>query len=96
MKMTVSLVCETYIREPCDGSPVTRDDITCRIIYCSTSEFLRLKACPPNSRVCPAVNPGGWAPASVLRALYKREYPKFLKRFTQYVIEAQEKKEILF
>jgi hypothetical protein len=42
------------------------------------------------------VNPGGWAPASVLRALYKREYPKFLKRFTQYVIEAQDKKDILF
>ena len=33
------------------------------------------------------VNPGGWAPASVLRAVYKREYPKFLKRFTQYVVD---------
>jgi len=31
------------------------------------------------------VNPGGWAPASVLRAIYKREYPKFLRRFTAYV-----------
>ncbi|KAG9355058.1 hypothetical protein JZ751_001771 [Albula glossodonta] len=30
------------------------------------------------------VNPGGWAPASVLRAVAKREYPKFLKRFTSY------------
>lgn len=34
---------------------------------------------------CSVVNPGGWAPASVLRAVYKREYPRFLKRFTQYV-----------
>ena len=42
------------------------------------------------------VNPGGWAPASVLRALYKREYPKFLKRFTQYVQDAQESKPIMF
>ncbi|XP_051525547.1 ceramide transfer protein isoform X8 [Myxocyprinus asiaticus] len=33
------------------------------------------------------VNPGGWAPASVLRAIAKREYPKFLKRFTTYVQE---------
>ncbi|CAB1322079.1 unnamed protein product, partial [Coregonus sp. 'balchen'] len=33
------------------------------------------------------VNPGGWAPASVLRAVAKREYPKFLKRFTGYVQE---------
>ncbi|KAG7301604.1 hypothetical protein JYU34_014581 [Plutella xylostella] len=36
---------------------------------------------------CSTVNPGGWAPAGVLRAVYKREYPKFLKRFTQYVVE---------
>lgn len=36
---------------------------------------------------CSTVNPGGWAPAGVLRAVYKREYPKFLKRFTQYVVD---------
>lgn len=45
---------------------------------------------------CSQINPGGWAPSSVLRALYKREYPKFLKRFTQYVIDAQENKSIMF
>ena len=33
------------------------------------------------------IDPGGWAPASVLRTVYKREYPHFLKKFTQYVIE---------
>ena len=42
------------------------------------------------------VNPGGWAPPSVLRALYKREYPKFLKNFTQYVIDARKDKSIMF
>ncbi|KAL0820279.1 hypothetical protein ABMA28_006192 [Loxostege sticticalis] len=36
---------------------------------------------------CSTVNPGGWAPAGVLRAVYKREYPKFLKRFTGYVVD---------
>ncbi|KRY19543.1 Collagen type IV alpha-3-binding protein [Trichinella patagoniensis] len=36
------------------------------------------------------VNPRGWAPSSVLRAVYKREYPKFLKRFTQYVLQKVE------
>eukprot|EP00106_Octopus_bimaculoides_P013480 XP_014780922.1 PREDICTED: collagen type IV alpha-3-binding protein-like [Octopus bimaculoides] len=41
------------------------------------------------------VNPGGWAPASVLRAVYKREYPKFLKRFTSYVKEVTANKPIL-
>ncbi|XP_061906875.1 ceramide transfer protein-like isoform X1 [Entelurus aequoreus] len=42
------------------------------------------------------VNPGGWAPASVLRAVAKREYPKFLKRFTSYVQEKTTGKNILF
>lgn len=45
---------------------------------------------------CGAVNPGGWAPASVLRAVAKREYPKFLKRFTSYVQEKTAGKPILF
>lgn len=48
---------------------------------------------PPS--VCP-VNPGGWAPASVLRAVAKREYPKFLKRFTSYVQDKTAGKPILF
>uniref|UniRef100_A0A4W3GCI2 Ceramide transfer protein n=1 Tax=Callorhinchus milii TaxID=7868 RepID=A0A4W3GCI2_CALMI len=42
------------------------------------------------------VNPGGWAPASVLRAVARREYPKFLKRFTSYVQEKTAGKDILF
>ncbi|XP_067294297.1 ceramide transfer protein isoform X2 [Pseudorasbora parva] len=42
------------------------------------------------------VNPGGWAPASVLRAVAKREYPKFLKRFTSYVQEKTSCESILF
>ncbi|KAM6965301.1 LOW QUALITY PROTEIN: ceramide transfer protein-like [Aplochiton taeniatus] len=42
------------------------------------------------------VNPGGWAPASVLRTVAKREYPKFLKRFTSYVQEKTSGKPILF
>jgi len=45
---------------------------------------------------CSVVNPGGWAPATVLRAVYKREYPRFLKRFTQYVMDKTKKKEILW
>jgi len=42
------------------------------------------------------VNPGGWAPAAALRAVYKREYPKFLKKFTHYVYEQCKNKPILF
>ncbi|XP_050333096.1 ceramide transfer protein isoform X1 [Bactrocera neohumeralis] len=45
---------------------------------------------------CSVVNPGGWAPASALRAVYKREYPKFLKRFTGYVIDQCKDKPVMF
>jgi len=45
---------------------------------------------------CSRIDPGGYAPATILRALYKREYPKFLKRFTQYIIDTQESKPIMF
>ena len=31
------------------------------------------------------VNPGGWAPASVVRQISKREYPKFLRKFSTFV-----------
>ncbi|KAH9506414.1 Collagen type IV alpha-3-binding protein, variant 2 [Dermatophagoides farinae] len=44
---------------------------------------------------CSKINPGGWAPASVLRALYKREYPKFMKRFSQYCIDVYKDKPIM-
>ncbi|XP_065334198.1 ceramide transfer protein isoform X1 [Cloeon dipterum] len=76
--LTVCLVCQTFIDPPKDGTDITRDNLTCKITYCSV------------------VNPGGWAPASVLRAVYKREYPKFLKRFTQYVIDQCADKPIMF
>lgn len=76
--MTVSLVCQTFVDPPSENKEITRDNLTCRITYCSS------------------INPGGWAPASVLRAVYKREYPKFLKRFTQYVKDQTEKKAIMF
>ncbi|XP_014665213.1 PREDICTED: collagen type IV alpha-3-binding protein-like [Priapulus caudatus] len=42
------------------------------------------------------VNPGGWAPVSVLRTIYKREYPRFVKRFTQYVKDQTKDKPIMF
>jgi collagen type IV alpha-3-binding protein len=79
--LTVSFVCDTIIDPAKRSLPldqVTRDDISCKITYCSV------------------INPGGWAPASVLRTVYKREYPRFLKRFTQYVIDKTKGKPILW
>ncbi|XP_002734918.1 ceramide transfer protein-like [Saccoglossus kowalevskii] len=42
------------------------------------------------------VNPGGWAPASVLRAMYKREYPRFLRKFSSYVGKRVEDNEVMW
>jgi len=42
------------------------------------------------------VNPGGWVPGAALRSVAKREYPRFLKRFTSYVIEQTRDKPIRF
>ena len=39
---------------------------------------------------------GGWAPAAVLRSIFKREYPRFLKRFTQYVIDKSKNQPIMW
>ncbi|XP_075537899.1 ceramide transfer protein [Dermacentor variabilis] len=78
VRLTVCLMCQTFVDPPQPNSNITRDNLSCKITYCST------------------INPGGWAPASVLRAVYKREYPKFLKRFTQYVKDQTESKEIMF
>lgn len=42
------------------------------------------------------INPGGWAPASLLRPLYRREYPRFLESFSNYVISATKLKPLAF
>ncbi|KAJ8935414.1 hypothetical protein NQ314_012833 [Rhamnusium bicolor] len=76
--LTVCLLCQTRVNPPKDGTPLSRENVSCKITYCSV------------------VNPGGWAPASVLRAVYKREYPKFLKRFTAYVTNQTKNKPIMF
>lgn len=34
-----------------------------------------------------SVDPGGWVPVAGLRMIYKREYPKFLRGFTEYVVK---------
>ena len=41
-----------------------------------------------------AVNPGGWAPPSVVRAVSKREYPKFLRKISSFCQNACKDKPI--
>lgn len=102
--LTVIMYCQTYVAPSKNGSKPSRDDLTCKITYCSVGEIhlsrKRSVHCWLTIDYCCflliLVNPGGWAPASVLRAVYKREYPKFLKRFTDYVVEQCKNKPILF
>lgn len=42
------------------------------------------------------INPGGWVPAAGLRTLARREYPRFLKRFSAYVQEQTREKPPMF
>jgi hypothetical protein len=45
-----------------------------------------------NTHTIIIVNPGGWVPAAAARAIYKHEYPKFLKFITQYILRKCEHK----
>lgn len=65
--LTVSMICETIVKDPHVERKLTRDDVKCNIIYVSQ------------------VHPGGWVPVSALRHVYKKEYPKFLRTFTEFV-----------
>lgn len=42
------------------------------------------------------VNPGGWAPASVVKLISRRELPKFLKTFAIYVQQKTKDLPIMF
>lgn len=65
--LTVSMICETTVKDPHIDRKLTRDDVKCNIIYVSQ------------------VHPGGWVPTAALRHVYKKEYPKFLRTFTEFV-----------
>jgi len=41
------------------------------------------------------VNPGGWAPPSVVRQVSKREYPKFLRKFSEFMQAVTKEKPLL-
>ncbi|CAJ0594002.1 unnamed protein product [Cylicocyclus nassatus] len=67
--LTVSMICQTVIKNGKTLGQLSRDDVICKIIYVSQ------------------VHPGGWVPTAALRHVYRREYPKFLRNFTDYVVK---------
>ncbi|WKX92246.1 hypothetical protein Q1695_010352 [Nippostrongylus brasiliensis] len=74
--LSVSMICETIIKNGKASSEISRNDVLCKIIYVSQ------------------VHPGGWVPTAALRHVYKKEYPKFLRTFTSYVVENVKNKPI--
>uniref|UniRef100_A0A9J2PJX2 Collagen type IV alpha-3-binding protein n=1 Tax=Ascaris lumbricoides TaxID=6252 RepID=A0A9J2PJX2_ASCLU len=69
--LTIAMVCETIIKE---GHTKPRHLLTRDDVFCRVIYVAQ-------------VHPGGWVPSSALRVIYKREYPKFLRGFTKYVVE---------
>uniref|UniRef100_A0A915Q1B0 Collagen type IV alpha-3-binding protein n=1 Tax=Setaria digitata TaxID=48799 RepID=A0A915Q1B0_9BILA len=68
--LTVAMLCETFVK---DGHKKPIEKLERNDIQCQIC-------------YCAQVSPGGWVPVSALRVLYKREYPKFLRGFTKYVL----------
>ncbi|CAG9532099.1 unnamed protein product [Cercopithifilaria johnstoni] len=68
--LTVTMLCETLVK---DGHKKPVVELKRNDIQCQVC-------------YCAQINPGGWVPASALRVIYKREYPKFLHGFTKYVL----------
>ncbi|CAK9303561.1 unnamed protein product [Gordionus sp. m RMFG-2023] len=84
VKLAVFLHCQTIVDNPPGGShDINFANINRKNVKCKIT-------------YCSKINPGGWTPPSVLRAVYKREYPKFLKKFTSYVKDMTKNKELLF
>ncbi|XP_075595089.1 ceramide transfer protein isoform X4 [Balearica regulorum gibbericeps] len=94
-KINIAMICQTLVSPPEGNKEISRDNILCKITYVANA-LSRFAVFQCLASCLLLVNPGGWAPASVLRAVAKREYPKFLKRFTSYVQEKTAGKPILF
>lgn len=70
--MKIAMVCQTVVSKEAQKKP--KSEWTRNDVSCRISYVAQ-------------VNPGGWVPASGARQIYKREYPKFLRLFTAYVLK---------
>lgn len=70
------------------------DDVRVFINICMMCQTFKIDKDKPVSRdniytkviYIAQVDPGGWVPPVALRAVYKKEYPKFMRKFTKYMI----------
>ena len=81
--MEVAFVCQTLVHKPVEPgkeSELTRDDVSTRIIYSANGKLVFVSTIIMHLSI--TVNPGGWAPPSVVRTIAKREITKFLKKIS--------------
>lgn len=73
--------------EPGKEAELTREDVACKLIYAANGVcFGNIMCAYYNGGCFFTVNPGGWAPAAVVRTIAKRELCKFIKTFSASVI----------
>jgi collagen type IV alpha-3-binding protein len=71
---------------PGKEAELARDDISCRLVYAANGKpYAVLDNCTLADVYPISVNPGGWAPAAVVRTIAKRELCKFIKTFSASV-----------
>lgn len=83
----VGLVCQTVSSHPAapgKEAELSREEISCKLVYAANGEW-KLMGFSLQSVAFYAVNPGGWAPAAVVRTIAKRELCKFIKTFSASV-----------
>lgn len=66
------MLCQTTVSE--NSKEKTKEELTREDIQCRIYYVAQ-------------VHPGGWVPTAALRQVYKREYPRFLRTFTNYVVK---------
>ncbi|CAH8429275.1 unnamed protein product [Schistosoma rodhaini] len=92
--LEVVLYCQTEVTSSSSSSSSSETSVTSS----SSNDLSKLS----RNQLCTRliymanINPGGWVPASGLRSLAQREYPRFLKRFSTYVKEQTHNKLPLF
>ncbi|KAL3094871.1 hypothetical protein niasHS_006166 [Heterodera schachtii] len=73
VRLTIAMLCRTVLKPGADRTK-PREQITREDIRCKITYVAQ-------------IHPGGWVPKIGIRQIYKREYPKFLRSFSKYVLD---------
>ncbi|KAE9552909.1 hypothetical protein FO519_003894 [Halicephalobus sp. NKZ332] len=79
--LTIAMLCQTIVNSSAKNK--AKEELTRDDIQCRIYYVAQ-------------VHPGGWVPTAALRQVYKREYPKFLRTFTNFVMKKIEGKKLTF